>query len=76
MRTLSSVKVIDNYKLQCTFENGETKVADIGTYMNAPAFKPLLQPDVFGKILNHQYFVEWKDCEVDLSADTLWHIGK
>jgi len=24
---------------------------------------------------NHGYFVEWKDYNIDLSADTLWHIA-
>lgn len=75
MKTLSSVKVIDNHKLLCIFEDGETKIADISSYLNTPAFKPLSQPDAFNKVSNRKYFVKWVDCEVDLSADPLWHIG-
>ncbi len=27
-------------------------------------------------VQNRQYYVEWLDGEVDLSADTLWYIGE
>ncbi len=75
MKTLSAVKALENYKLQCIFDDGTKKVADISVYLDAPAFVPLKQKEVFKKVSNENYFVEWKDCEVDLSADTLWHIG-
>jgi len=76
MKTLSAVKPLENYKLQCTFIDGTKKVADISVFLEAPAFMPLKQKNIFNKVSNHNYFVEWTDCEVDLSADTLWQIGK
>ncbi len=75
MRTLSAVEAMDNYKLQCTFDNGIKKIADISVYLKAAAFRPLQQPNIFKKVSNRSYFVEWADEEIDLSADTLWHIG-
>jgi hypothetical protein len=75
MRTLSSVVALDNNRLQCTFDTGETKIADISIYMNAPVFEPIKQSKVFEQVSNKKYFVEWEEYEVDLSADTLWHIG-
>lgn len=75
MRTLSTVKPLENYRLQCTFDDGAHKIADISIYLNTPAFLPLQQQAIFNKVRNHHYFVEWADCEIDLSADTLWHIG-
>ena len=75
MRTLSSVEALDNFRLLCTFDTGEIKIADISIYLNTPAFLPLQQQNAFKKISNRSYFVEWVDCEIDLSADTLWHIG-
>jgi len=76
MKTLSAVKALENYKLQCTFIDGTKNVADISVFLEAPAFMPLKQKSIFNKVSNHNYFVEWADCEVDLSADTLWQIGK
>ena len=75
MKILSAIKALENYKLQCTFDDGTKKVADISVYLNSPAFFPLKQINIFNNVNNHDYFVEWKDCDVDLSADTLWHIG-
>jgi len=75
MKTLSAIKALENYKLQCTFNDGTQKVADISVYLDAPAFVLLKQPNIFKNVSNQNYFVEWKDCDVDLSADTLWHIG-
>lgn len=76
MRTLESVSPISNYKLECTFSDGTHKIADVSVYLDAPAFKPLTEPQAFLKVINKKYFVEWSDHEIDLSADTLWHIGE
>lgn len=75
MRTITKIQVLDNYRLCCTFNDGTTKVADISIYLNAPAFEPLKDKSAFSKVINKNYFVEWSDDEIDLSADTLWHIG-
>ena len=75
MRLLTNVVPLSNYRLACTFDNGIEKVADITPYLQSEAFKPLQKPDLFNKVQNRNYYVEWLDGEVDLSADTLWHIG-
>ena len=75
MRTIQNIAVVDNYKLRCTFNNNVVKLADISVYLDAPAFKPLKNVAAFSKVLNKNYFVEWSSYEIDLSADTLWHIG-
>ncbi|GAB4008120.1 hypothetical protein GCM10028808_13500 [Spirosoma migulaei] len=72
---LTSITPLDGYRLACTFDNGIEKIADITQYMQAEAFKPLHNPNVFNNVQNRQYYVEWLDGEVDLTADTLWHIG-
>ncbi|ADB41999.1 DUF2442 domain-containing protein [Spirosoma linguale] len=75
MRFLTNIKPISNHRLVCTFDNGVEKIADITQYLGAEAFKPLRDLDEFNKVQNKEYYVEWLDGEVDLSADTLWHIG-
>lgn len=75
MRLLINVAPLSNYRLACIFDNGTEKVADITQYLQSEAFKPLQKPELFNKVQNRAYYVEWLDGEVDLSADTLWHIG-
>jgi len=76
MRTLTNIKPLSDYRLECLFSDGTTKIADIKPFLDKEAFKPLTDPHVFASALyNGGYFVEWKNYEVDLSADTLWHIS-
>lgn len=75
MRTLNSIQALDNYKLLCTFFDGTVKIADTTEYLKGEAFKPLLDATNFSKIENHKFYVLWPDYDLDLSADTLWHIG-
>ena len=75
MRLLIDIAPLSGYRLACTFDDGIEKVADITPYMQSEVFKPLQKPDVFNNVQNKQYYVEWLEGEVDLSADTLWHIG-
>ncbi len=76
MRTLISIKALSDYRLECVFNDGTTKITDIKPFLNDEAFMPLTDRVVFASALsNGGYFVEWKNHEVDLSADTLWHIS-
>lgn len=76
MRHLISVTPVHDHKLICTFDNGVRKVADITRYLQSEVFKPLQKPELFSQVRNHQDYVEWLNGDVDLSADTLWHIGE
>jgi hypothetical protein len=75
MRLLTNVVPLSNYRLVCTFDNGIERIADISQYLQSEAFKPLQKPELFNEVQNRQYYVEWLNGEVDLSADTLWHIS-
>ncbi|HET7118384.1 MAG TPA: DUF2442 domain-containing protein [Hanamia sp.] len=76
MRTLTDIRPLSNYRLECFFSDSTKKIADIKPFLDKEAFKPLADPIVFASALyNGGYFVEWKNYEVDLSADTLWHIS-
>ena len=75
MRYLTNVAPLNNYRLACTFDNGIEKIADITQYLQSEVFRPLQKPEVFKQVQNREYYVEWLDGEVDLSVDTLWHIG-
>lgn len=75
MRTLTKVIPLNDFRLECLFMDGTKKIADIKPFLKTEVFKPLINPDAFSKIKNCEYFVEWSDYEIDLSADTLWHIA-
>ena len=76
MRILTDIKPLSNFRLECLFNDGTRKIADIKPYLNKEAFKALNNPNIFSSaIYNGGYFVEWKNYDVDLSADTLWHIA-
>lgn len=76
MRTLITIKPLPNYLLECLFNDGSRMFADIKPYLDKVAFKPLIDSEVFESALhNGGYFVELKNYEVDLSADTFWYIS-
>ncbi len=75
MRTLTTITPINDFRLECIFDDGSKKVADIKPFLKTEAFKPLMNQEAFSQIKNRQYYVEWTDYEIDLSADTLWHIA-
>ena len=76
MRKIQMVKATDGYLLECFFDDGSTRMADIKPYLQTEAFQPLQDITIFKRVKNNQYYVSWRNEEVDLSADTLWHIGK
>ena len=76
MRTITNIRALSDYRLECVFNDGSVRIADIKPFLTAEAFKPLSDQHIFSSNLSNQgYFVEWKDHDIDLSADTLWHIS-
>ena len=59
-----------DYTLQILTEDGKTGIFDVSPYLELEAFAELKKPDVFQKVTNGRYFIEW-DCGADLSADTI-----
>lgn len=76
MRIITDIKPLNDFRLECVFNNGEKKIASIKPFLKSEVFKPLNDPKVFfSTIYNGGYYIVWKDYEIDLSADTLWHIA-
>jgi hypothetical protein len=68
---VSAVRVLDNYRLELTFANGECRVFDANPYLEFEVFKPLRHPGIFSMVRVVSGAVEWPG-EVDLSSDTLY----
>lgn len=75
MNLLIKVIALERYQLVCTFNNGVEKVADMAPFLIAEVFIPLQNVAIFSQVQNHGDYISWLNEEIDLSADTLWHIG-
>ena len=75
MRKITSIIPTDDFYLIAKFDNGVEKRLDFSPYLSLPVFAILKDKNVFQKIKNQKFFVEWPGQELDLSADTLWHEG-
>jgi Protein of unknown function (DUF2442) len=75
MREIKSIETKANYILTIEFGSGEKKEFDFKPYFNYPVFSILQDEKKFKEVENKNYFIEWKNYELDLSADTLWHVG-
>jgi len=76
MKKIEMVKATEEYSLECHFDDGSKRKADNKPYLKSEAFIWLRDLNNFKQVVNSQYFVSWRNEEIDLSADTLWHIGK
>ena len=76
MKKINTIRIASNYQLLVMFDNGVEKQFDMNPYLQFPVFSVLRDKTIFEKVVNRNYFIEWQNQEVDLSADTLWHEGK
>ena len=76
MKQINSISAESNFQLLITFEGGIEKQFDLKPYFQYPVFSALRDEKIFKTVVNKNYFIEWENQEVDLSADTLWHEGR
>lgn len=75
MRRINTVKANDDWTLEVAFNDGVERRYDVKPLLECEAFAELRNIEIFRRIRNGGYFVEW-DNEADLSADTLYLEGK
>jgi len=75
MRRINAVKANDDWTLEVAFNDGAERCYDVKPLLECEAFAGLRNIEIFRRIHNGGYFVEW-DNEADLSADTLYLEGK
>lgn len=75
MLKIDSVKAIDNYRIQVSFDNGVEKLCDISPFLEKGDFRELRDKKMFCTVRSIKWGIEW-DNGLDLSADTLDLIGK
>ena len=71
---ISEVEVRPEYKLCVRFGNGESRLFDVGPYLNKGIFKELKNESYLKKVRIISGGIDWPH-EQDLSADTLYYRG-
>ena len=73
MIKIIQVRALDTYQLECTFENGEKVLYDMGYVLKekAPMIDPLKDPSVFKKVFLESGSPAWEN-GYDLCPDAIW----
>lgn len=68
---VKTVKVLEDYMLELTFDNGEHGVFSMKPYLEYPVYRPLKNYELFKKAQAVFGFVSWGG-EIDMSPDNLY----
>lgn len=69
------VKVLENYSLQVSFDNGETKIYDMSALLEKPFYSKLKNRNLFNTVKVRDITLEWATGE-DLCPDELYYNSK
>lgn len=71
MKEIIKVKVLNDYKLELTFDNNVIKIKDMKPYLNKGVFKALKDEKLFKSVKISFGTISW-DGDIDLCADYLY----
>ena len=71
MIKVNAVKVLRNYRLELSFNNGETRVFDVGPYLDRGIFTELRDPDYFQSVRLAFGSIAWPN-EQDFGPESLY----
>ena len=69
--SVTSVRPLDNYKLELVFENNEKKIFDVKPYLNRGVFQKLKDKNYFNKVAVSFDTIEWPG-EIDIEPEVLY----
>ena len=75
MRKVIKVKVLQDYKLELTFDNNVVKIKDMKPHLNSGVFKALKKPEIFNSVKIGFGTISWNE-NIDLCADYLYETSK
>jgi hypothetical protein len=75
MHAVKRVKYIEDYKLMLTFENNESKIVNLRSYLNKGIFLELRDVAYFRRVRIAGSTIVWPN-EADFCPDVLYDIGK
>jgi hypothetical protein len=71
MIKVTGVKPLDNYRLELTFNNGETRLFDVGPYLEKGIFTELRDPSYFRSVRLAFGSIAWPN-EQDFGPESLY----
>lgn len=71
---VKKAEYLDGYKIKLLFNNGETKVVDLGSSLNGIVFEPLKNLDYFKNFAIKFNTIEWEN-GADFAPEYLYEIG-
>lgn len=73
----TKVVVLEEYKLQITFEDGKTGICDMKLLLDKPPFNSLIDINMFNtvRISDDKATLEWSN-GTDICPDQLYNLGK
>ncbi|MDR3047367.1 MAG: DUF2442 domain-containing protein [Bacteroidales bacterium] len=69
--SVSKVQPLNDYKLELTFENNETKIFDVKPYLDTGLFKTLKDENFFKRVKVSYDTIEWPN-GIDLDPEILY----
>ena len=75
MRKIIKVKVLQDYKLELTFDNNIVKIKDMKPHLNSGVFKVLKKTEVFNSVKLSFGTISW-DGDIDMCADYLYETSE
>jgi len=75
MRKVIKVKVLEDYKLELTFDNNVVKIKDMKPHLNSGVFKVLKNMEVFNSVKLSYGSISWNG-DIDLCADYLYETSQ
>ena len=69
---VSGVRPLDDLMLWVRFNTGEARLFDCGKIVEAPAFAPLRDPEVFRGVYIDYGMTVWKDGDIDIAPEYLY----
>lgn len=69
---VSGIRPMEDYLLWIRFNTGEAKVFDFKPLLDAPAFAPLKDNDVFREVYIDYGVAVWQDGDIDIAPDYLY----
>ena len=70
--TISGVRVLSEHRLWLRFSTGETRIFDFTPLLDAPAFLPLRDAEVFGGVYIDYGVTVWQDGDIDIAPEYLY----
>lgn len=75
IKSIKSVRALDDYKLLLRFSTEEEREVDISDLLNEPVFMPLKDRDIFQSVYIDYGTVVWCNGTIDIAPEYLFSIG-